>query len=113
MEGFHPWDAIASMYLTDPDLFETRERILLSGVEELSSGLLRTAPPLAPASATPWATPRATPSSDGASSGAPIAEGPRINLPTRLRDPEALHDRLFEAWDRLGARLEARGGSFR
>ena len=83
LEGFHPWDAIAAACLTDPGLLERRERVLLSEVEDLRTGLLRTA---APASRR---THRET----------------VFNLPSRLRDPEALHRRLSEAWQRLGRRL--------
>jgi purine nucleosidase len=99
VEGFHPWDAIAAVYLTDPDLFNAQEQVLLSGLEELRSGLLRTSSPLAP------------PSGNGSFASSSAADGTRINLPTGLRDPEAVHDRLFEAWGRLGERLEARGGN--
>jgi len=82
LDGFHPWDAIAALYLTEPGLFDSRERFLLSDVADLRSGCLRTA-----AAASP-------------------GKHPRINLPARLRDPGKLHASLFAAWRRLGERLE-------
>jgi purine nucleosidase len=77
LDGFHPWDAIAALYLSDPQLFESHRRVVVSDVEDLRSGWLRTADP-DPAAPRRW-----------------------VNLPTRLRDPEGVHEALFAAWARL------------
>jgi len=94
LDGFHPWDAVASLFLTEPDLFETEERALVSGIEELRSGLLRTRPSGAG-------------SASGRSTG---TAGSRFILPTAIRNPEALHASLFRAWGRLGERLVSVAG---
>jgi purine nucleosidase len=92
LDGFHPWDAVAAAYLAEPGLFETEDRVLVSGSEELRSGVLRTQPA----------------HGDGAA-----ASGSRITLPVRIPDPEALHAWLFEAWACLGERLESAAGGRR
>jgi len=41
LPGFHAWDATAALYLTDPQLFEPRNVLLRSTLEDLNRGFLR------------------------------------------------------------------------
>jgi purine nucleosidase len=90
LPGFHPWDAAAALYLTDPQLFEPREVLLRSTLADLNRGYLRFG---------------------GANAGTPAAgiaaatgtrNSRRIDIPVRIRDLPAYWQTLFAGWRRAG-----------
>ena len=70
VRGFHIWDAVAAVYLTNPELFDTRSFGIGSTVQDLSKGLLR----LQPAD----------------------ARSPSVCVPTHIRDTAKLFELLFD-----------------
>jgi inosine-uridine nucleoside N-ribohydrolase len=78
LSGFHAWDATAALYLTDPQLFEPRNVLLRSTLEDLKRGFLRIA---------------AAPGDQ---------DTRRIDIPTGIRDLQAYWQTLFEGLQKAG-----------
>jgi len=76
IEGFFNWDMVAGVYVTDPELFDENFVKVVSSVEDMKSGLIRTAD-----------------CADG---------GPFINMPLRISDIKRFNDLVFNAWARVG-----------
>lgn len=82
LPGFHAWDATAAVYLTHPQLFESREVVLRSRLDDLGSGFLRTEPVVGDR----------TDSEDSC----------RINLPKQILDMAGYWRTLFDGWRKAG-----------
>jgi hypothetical protein len=100
LPGFHAWDATAAVYLTDPQLFDSREVVLHSDLHDLNRGFLRiesvyvgtTGDAGVPAAATPQdETPPAVYDNTN-----------RINVPTLIRDLPEYWQTLFNGWYAAG-----------
>jgi len=94
LPGFHAWDATAALYLTDPQLFEPRNVLLRSTLEDLNRGFLRIEG-MAGTQA-------------NAGTPAPVDSNVeeynsrRINIPGGIRDLSAYWQSLFEGWGEAG-----------
>lgn len=98
LPGFHPWDATAALYLTDPQLFETQNVVLRSTLADLRTGYLRIDESRELIAGAP------------AFAGTPAAGNPEtgnrgpwwINVPIRIRDLSAYWQLLFAGWRAAG-----------
>jgi len=88
LSGFHAWDATAALYLTDPRLFEPREVLLCSTLDDLKSGFLR-------AEEVPGARERGDPGNREVSSRS-------MDIPGKIRDLSAYWQSLFAGWRAAG-----------
>jgi inosine-uridine nucleoside N-ribohydrolase len=75
LAGFHPWDAVASVYLTNPELFSTSQVRIVSSLRELESGLLSTIPCR--------------------------ADQRCSTLPVRIDNQELFWETLFSSWENI------------
>jgi hypothetical protein len=80
--GFHAWDATAALYLTDPHLFEPRNVLPRSTLEDLQNGYLRF--------------------DEGADDTTLDRDSRWINVPKRIRDLSAYWKTLFTGWRNTG-----------
>jgi inosine-uridine nucleoside N-ribohydrolase len=71
--GFHVWDVVAAVYLTDPSLFRTKRGRINSSIDELKRGKLRLE------------------SRD---------EHNQVKLPVHITDMEQFWELVFHAWER-------------
>jgi inosine-uridine nucleoside N-ribohydrolase len=74
MDGFHVWDVVAAVYLTNPSLFRTKRGRIISSPEELSRGHIRFADP---------------------------DKNTRTTLPDRILDMDSFWEHVFQAWERV------------
>lgn len=70
IDGFHNWDIVASVYMTNPDLFEDNFIDINSTVDDLKSGFIVNTK---------------NPNSN-------------INMPTLIKDVDKFNNIIFEAW---------------
>ncbi len=87
MGGFCMWDLVAALFVTAPELYESRLWVLESTIDDLKTGLLR----LKPAdrgSGTDQSTPGI------------------IDLPDCIRDLDEFKSNVFEAWKKAAQRVQ-------
>lgn len=99
LPGFHAWDATAAVYLTDAQLFDSREVVLGSTIDDLRKGYLHIDDTCEATGDTPA-------NAGSRSTGNPIfgdSNPRRINLPTRIRDLPGYWRTLFRGWEEAGA----------
>jgi inosine-uridine nucleoside N-ribohydrolase len=77
LKGFHNWDTTAAVYATDPTVFRDERRRLASTPGDLEKGFLRT---------------EESP-----------ADGPAINMPSEIVDPDAFNRSILESWRRVSS----------
>jgi inosine-uridine nucleoside N-ribohydrolase len=87
LPGFHAWDATAALYLTDPQLFESREVLLCSNLDDLKKGFLRF---------------DSANTQTAEKSGDQDGKVWRIDIPTRILDLPVYWQTLFNCWYNTG-----------
>lgn len=70
IDGFYNWDAVAAVFIDRPDLFDYKNELVVSSLEDLQTGFLRT----------------------------DKKKGKRVLLPYRINDVQAFNDTLISAW---------------
>lgn len=75
IDGFYNWDAVAAVYITNPELFDENFQNIISTPEDLKIGLLKI---------------------DNHSSN-----GYKINIPTKIKDIDRFNKIIFHSWENI------------
>ena len=87
MGGFCMWDLVAALFVTAPELYESRLWVLESTIDDLKTGLLRL-----------------NPVDHG--SGTDQSMPGIINLPDCIRDVDEFKSNVFQAWEKAAQRVQ-------
>lgn len=74
IDGFHNWDIVAAVYITNPELFDHNLVKVSSSIDDLKTGYIKTEP---------------------------NEKSYELNIPTRIKDKEQFNNLIFDSWSNV------------